>query len=190
MEADKSLVSGSMALLVLKLLEDGDKYGYQMTSELRQRSEDVFHLKAGTLYPLLHSLEEKGLVTAYEREAAAGKPRRYYHLTKAGEGDGVAHLCRCRGPCAGGRCLLCRDLRASGAIWTRWRHKSAGSGPGLWRPGSWKLIWRTSRRNFWPKAIRRKRRSAWQWRIWGTRWPWARTWTASTGPGPSGGCWA
>ena len=30
-------------------------------------------------------LEEKGLVTAYEREAAAGKPRRYYHLTKAGE---------------------------------------------------------------------------------------------------------
>ena len=83
MEADKSLVSGSMALLVLKLLEDGDKYGYQMTSELRQRSEDVFHLKAGTLYPLLHSLEEKGLVTAYEREAAAGKPRRYYHLTKA-----------------------------------------------------------------------------------------------------------
>ena len=61
MEADKSLVSGSMALLVLKLLEDGDKYGYQMTSELRQRSEDVFHLKAGTLYPLLHSLEEKGL---------------------------------------------------------------------------------------------------------------------------------
>lgn len=67
MEADKSLVSGSMALLVLKLLEDGDKYGYQMTSELRQRSEDVFHLKAGTLYPLLHSLEEKGLVTAYEQ---------------------------------------------------------------------------------------------------------------------------
>ena len=60
MEADKSLVSGSMALLVLKLLEDGDKYGYQMTSELRQRSEDVFHLKAG-------------------------KPRRYYHLTKAGK---------------------------------------------------------------------------------------------------------
>ena len=89
MEADKSLVSGNMALLVLKLLEDGDKYGYQMTSELRQRSEDVFHLKAGTLYPLLHSLEEKGLVTAaLERLIQAGnaydEPRRYYHLTKEG----------------------------------------------------------------------------------------------------------
>ena len=84
MEIDKSLVSGSMALLVLKLLEDGDKYGYQMIEELKRRSDDTFRLKAGTLYPLLHSLEEKGLVTAYEQEAAAGKPRRYYHLTKEG----------------------------------------------------------------------------------------------------------
>ena len=84
MEIDKSLVSGSMALLVLKLLEDGDKYGYQMIEELKRRSDDTFHLKAGTLYPLLHGLEEKGFVTAYEQEAAAGKPRRYYHLTKEG----------------------------------------------------------------------------------------------------------
>ena len=84
MELDKGLVSGSMALLVLKLLEDGDKYGYQMIEELKRRSDDSFHLKAGTLSPLLHGLEEKGLVTAYEREAAAGKPRRYYHLTKEG----------------------------------------------------------------------------------------------------------
>lgn len=86
MELDKSLVSGSMAMLVLKLLEDGDKYGYQMIEELRRRSDDTFHLRAGTLYPLLHGLEEKGLVTAYEGEAAAGKPRRYYRLTKQGRG--------------------------------------------------------------------------------------------------------
>ena len=84
MELDKSLTSGSMPLLVLKLLEDGDKYGYEMIEELRRRSDNTFHLKAGTLYPLLHGLEEKGLVTAYEGEAAAGKPRRYYHLTNQG----------------------------------------------------------------------------------------------------------
>lgn len=86
MELEKSLVSGSMSLLVLKLLEDGDLYGYQMITELRQRSEEAFRLKAGTLYPLLHSLEEKGLVTAYERTAESGKARRYYHLTKQGQG--------------------------------------------------------------------------------------------------------
>ena len=59
MELEKGLVSGSMSLLVLKLLEDGDLYGYQMIDELRRRSKDAFRLKAGTLYPLLHSLREK-----------------------------------------------------------------------------------------------------------------------------------
>lgn len=86
MELEKGLVSGSMSLLVLKLLEDRDLYGYQMIDELRRRSEDAFRLKAGTLYPLLHTLEEKGFVTAYEQAAESGKTRRYYHLTKQGRG--------------------------------------------------------------------------------------------------------
>lgn len=86
MELEKSLISGSMSLLVLKLLEDGDLYGYQMIAELRRRSDDTFRLRAGTLYPLLHSLEEKGLVTAYEQTADSGKARRYYHLTGQGRG--------------------------------------------------------------------------------------------------------
>lgn len=84
MKLEKSLVSGSMPLLVLKLLEDGDLYGYQMIDELRRRSDDTFRLRAGTLYPLLHSLEEKGCVTAYEQTAESGKTRRYYHLTRQG----------------------------------------------------------------------------------------------------------
>lgn len=84
MELEKSLVSGSMALLVMKLLEEKDLYGYEMIDTLRRRSDDTFHLKAGSLYPLLHGLEEKGLVSTYEREATAGKPRRYYHLTEDG----------------------------------------------------------------------------------------------------------
>ena len=84
MEIDRTLISGSMGMLVMKLLEKGDMYGYQMIEELQHRSDDTFHLKAGSLYPLLHGLEEKGYVTAYEREASAGKPRRYYHLTDAG----------------------------------------------------------------------------------------------------------
>lgn len=89
MELEKSLVSGSMALLVMKLLEDRDMYGYQMIEELKKRSDDTFHLKAGSLYPLLHGLEEKDYVSAYEQEATAGKPRRYYHLT--GLGHKVLH---------------------------------------------------------------------------------------------------
>lgn len=75
---------GNMALLVLKLLEGGDQYGYQMIEELQRRSDDTFHMKAGTLYPLLHGLEESGCVTAYEKTSDSGKVRRYYHLTRRG----------------------------------------------------------------------------------------------------------
>ena len=84
MKLDKSLLSGSTTLLVLKLLEDGDKYGYQMTEELRRRSDHTFDLKSGTLYPLLHTLEQKGYITAWEEPSETSRPRRYYHLTDAG----------------------------------------------------------------------------------------------------------
>ena len=57
MAIEKSLVSGSMTMLILKLLSEKDMYGYEMIDTLRQKSQNVFELKAGTLYPLLHSLE-------------------------------------------------------------------------------------------------------------------------------------
>ena len=44
----------------------------------------LFTLKAGTLYPLLHSLEEKDLLTSYESEVN-GKIRKYYSITKGGK---------------------------------------------------------------------------------------------------------
>ena len=62
MAIERALVSGSMAMLVMKLLSEKDMYGYEMIDTLRQKSQNVFELKAGTLYPLLHSLEEKGLL--------------------------------------------------------------------------------------------------------------------------------
>lgn len=86
MAIDKSLMQGSLSMLVLRLLEEKDMYGYEMIETLRGRSNNVFELKAGSLYPLLHTLEAKNLVTAYE-EDASGKVRKYYHLT--GEGKKV-----------------------------------------------------------------------------------------------------
>ena len=84
MAIEKSLVSGSMTMLILKLLSEKDMYGYEMIDTLRQKSQNVFEMKAGTLYPLLHSLEDKGLLTVYE-QAAGGKTRKYYSLTKDGK---------------------------------------------------------------------------------------------------------
>ena len=59
MAVDKSLVSGSTGMLLLKLLSEKDMYGYEMIETLRERSQNVFELKAGTLYPLLHAMEEE-----------------------------------------------------------------------------------------------------------------------------------
>lgn len=83
MQIDKSLMSGSLSMLILKLLSEKDMYGYEMIEVLRSRSQNVFELKAGTLYPLLHNLEDKGFLIAYEQEYA-GKIRKYYKLTKDG----------------------------------------------------------------------------------------------------------
>lgn len=84
MKIEKSLLSGSTPLLVLSLLKDGDKYGYEMAEELARRSDDTFLLKEGTLYPLLHTLEKNGLVCAYIQETTAGRQRKYYCLTDDG----------------------------------------------------------------------------------------------------------
>ena len=84
MAVDKSLVSGSTSMLILRLLSEKDMYGYEMIDTLREKSQNVFELRAGTLYPLLHSMEEKGFLESYEQEAV-GKVRKYYHLTKSGK---------------------------------------------------------------------------------------------------------
>ncbi len=96
MAVDKSLVSGSTSMLILRLLEEKDMYGYEMIEGLRRKSRNVFELKAGTLYPLLHGMESKGLLKSYtlaeghkdaytgHSEREAGKIRKYYSITKEG----------------------------------------------------------------------------------------------------------
>ena len=85
MAIDKSLLTGSTSMLLLKLLEEKDMYGYMMIEELSKKSDNTFSLKAGTLYPLLHTLEEKNFVTSYDKNSETGRQRKYYSLTKKGK---------------------------------------------------------------------------------------------------------
>ena len=88
MKVDKSLLSGSTTLLVLSLLKTGDMYGYEMIAELSRRSDNIFVVACGgslgTLYPILHGLEQEKCVRSYEKEAPTGRVRKYYHITKKG----------------------------------------------------------------------------------------------------------
>lgn len=77
---------GLLDMLVLKLLDEEEKYGYQIISELKEKSGDRFVLKEGTLYPILYRLEDEALVESRWSEAQGKKvPRKYYVITKKGQ---------------------------------------------------------------------------------------------------------
>ena len=84
MNFDKSLMSGSTRLLVLSVLEKKDEYGWGIILQLKERSDDTFDMREGTLYPVLHALETDGMISSYEQEASAGRRRKYYHITDKG----------------------------------------------------------------------------------------------------------
>jgi PadR family transcriptional regulator len=68
---------------VLALLTTGERYGFELARELRERGQII--ASEGTLYPLLARLRRNGLVETSWQESTAGPPRRYYHLTRDGE---------------------------------------------------------------------------------------------------------
>ncbi|SHO43159.1 PadR family transcriptional regulator [Anaerocolumna xylanovorans] len=84
MAIDKSLLTGSTTTLILKLLEEKDMYGYQMIETLARKSDETFKLKAGTLYPILHGLENDGMVESYDEKTDGARIRKYYHITSKG----------------------------------------------------------------------------------------------------------
>lgn len=84
MKVDKSLISGSTKMLVLSMIETGDKYGYEMIQELNLKSYGTFVLKEGTLYPILHSLERDEFIKSYSHKMETGRIRKYYKITKSG----------------------------------------------------------------------------------------------------------
>jgi len=83
MAYDGQLLKGTVSIMVLKLLSENDCYGYQIIRELEKRSESVFLLNEGALYPVLHKLETEGHISSYWEETG-GRKRKYYHLTPKG----------------------------------------------------------------------------------------------------------
>ena len=82
---EKQIKKGVLEILVLKLLENNEKYGYQLISELREKSNEMFILKEGTLYPILYRLEDEQLVKSRWSEPKGKEiSRKYYQITDKG----------------------------------------------------------------------------------------------------------
>ncbi len=71
-------------VLILAILAEGPKHGYQLALELEERSEGEFRLKYGTLYPILHKLEKGGLIGGAWDEDSPRRKRKTYQLTRKG----------------------------------------------------------------------------------------------------------
>jgi PadR family transcriptional regulator PadR len=86
---DREMKRGTLEMILLKLLEKRQMYGYELVSTLEKRGGETFQLKEGTLYPVLYRLENAGLIEARweTQEGGAerrGAPRKYYRLTEKG----------------------------------------------------------------------------------------------------------
>jgi PadR family transcriptional regulator PadR len=80
----RELKRGSTELLILALLEERDRHGYELASLIDDRSRGAISFHAASLYPTLYRMEDKDLIEGRWIEKAGQRRRRYYRLTKAG----------------------------------------------------------------------------------------------------------
>ena len=81
----RSLIAASFEPLVLALLNQGETYGYEIIQQIQALSQGRIVWTANRLYPLLHDLENRKLITATWRNDSPGPGRKYYRLTLKGE---------------------------------------------------------------------------------------------------------
>lgn len=78
------LLRGHTDTIILKLLADGDKYGYEITKLVHELSNQQYELKEATMYSSLKRLEQDGHISSYWGDETQGGRRKYYHLTPGG----------------------------------------------------------------------------------------------------------
>ncbi len=78
------LPQGTLDLLILKTVAIGPVHGYAIAQRLQQISRDVVQVPGGSLYPALHRLENRKLLTAEWRQTETGREAKFYRLTRSG----------------------------------------------------------------------------------------------------------
>jgi PadR family transcriptional regulator PadR len=87
----KELVAASAEPLILSLLAKGESYGYALIQEVKARSGGKLNWTDGMLYPVLHRLEQRGLIRSRWGESETGRKRKYYSLKKEGKAVMAIH---------------------------------------------------------------------------------------------------
>ena len=82
--AKREFWRGTIELAILSLIDSGPRYGYELLTSLSRTANDSVEIKEGTLYPVLHRLEDGGYIRGSWEAEGRGVPRKYYQLTAAG----------------------------------------------------------------------------------------------------------
>jgi PadR family transcriptional regulator, regulatory protein PadR len=88
------LLQGTLDMLILRTLRWGPQHGHGIGQAIRQSSADVLQIERGSLYPALHRLEARGLISSEWRNSDLNRRAKYYELTSAGEKKLVAEESR------------------------------------------------------------------------------------------------
>lgn len=83
-EGKNDILQGTLALLVLKTLQQGPMHGWGITLHIQQISNEVLRVEEGSLYPALHRMEQEGWISAEWGVSENNRRARYYRLTSAG----------------------------------------------------------------------------------------------------------
>ena len=81
---DRELKKGSAELLILSLVEDRQRHGYEISKLIESRSQGALRFNVASLYPMLYRLEKRGWIQGRWVDKAGQRRRRYYRLTAAG----------------------------------------------------------------------------------------------------------
>ncbi len=83
-QLSSDLLRGHTDTIILKLLMDGDKYGYEITKLVSEHSNQLYELKEATMYSSVKRLERDGHISSYWGDESQGGRRRYYRITDSG----------------------------------------------------------------------------------------------------------
>ena len=83
--SDRDLRKGSAEVLILALLEERDRHGYEIAKLIDRRSAGAISFHVASLYPTLYRLERRGLIAGKWVEKSGSRRRRFYRLTSAGQ---------------------------------------------------------------------------------------------------------
>src|SRR4051794_16981390 len=83
-ERKSDLIQGTLDLLILKTVAHEPIHGYGIAQRILLTSKEILQVQQGSLYPALHRLERKGLLTFEWKESGSGPMAKYYSLTAAG----------------------------------------------------------------------------------------------------------